>query len=103
MFSMVAIRWMYLQGSNGEADVENRLGDTVQEAGVGWTENSLETYTLPYVTQQEGISCVTRGAQPISVWQPKGVGDGNGVQKGGNRCIPVTDSCWCMAETNTIL
>ena len=25
------------------------------------------------------------------------------VQEGGEICIPETDSCWCMAETNTIL
>ena len=31
-----------------------------------------------------------------------GVGDGRGVQEGGGICIPMDDSCWCMAET-TIL
>ena len=25
------------------------------------------------------------------------------VQEGGDTCIPVTDPCWCMAETNSIL
>lgn len=30
-------------------------------------ENSLETYTLLYVKQQEGISCVTLGAQPVAL------------------------------------
>ena len=25
------------------------------------------------------------------------------VQDGGNKCIPVTDSCWCVAKTNTML
>ena len=25
------------------------------------------------------------------------------VQEGGNICVPIADSCWCMAETNTIL
>ena len=32
-----------------------------------------------------------------------GVGDGREVQKGGDMWIAVTDSCWCMAETSTIL
>ena len=32
-----------------------------------------------------------------------GVGDGRKVWEGGDTCIPVVDSCWCMAETNTIL
>ena len=28
---------------------------------------------------------------------------GEGVQEGQDICIPVADSCWCMAEANTIL
>jgi len=39
-----------------------------------------------------------------------GEGHGNPLQpgespwtEGGNICIPITDSCWCMAETSTIL
>ena len=31
-----------------------------------------------------------------------GVG-GREVQEGRDICIPVADSCWCMAETSTIL
>ena len=31
------------------------------------------------------------------------VGGGREVQERGDICIPVADSCWCMAETNTIL
>ena len=42
--------WIYLQGSNGDADIENRFVDTAGdgEGGTNW-ENSMETYTLPYV------------------------------------------------------
>ena len=32
-----------------------------------------------------------------------GVGGGREIQEGGDVCIPMTDSCCCMAETNTIL
>ena len=32
-----------------------------------------------------------------------GTEDGREAQDGGGICIPVTDSCWCMTETNTIL
>ena len=35
MFSTVAVQSTDLQGSYGEADVESRHGDTVQEGGVG--------------------------------------------------------------------
>ena len=31
------------------------------------------------------------------------VGGGRGVQEGGDICIPVADSCWCVAKTITIL
>ena len=31
-----------------------------------------------------------------------GVGGGREVQERGDICIPVADSCGCMAETNTI-
>ena len=42
--------WTYLQGSNGDADTENRLVGTVEEgeSGTDW-ESSMETYSLPYV------------------------------------------------------
>ena len=42
--------WTYLQGNNGDADIDNRLVDTVgeEERETNW-ESSTETYTLPYV------------------------------------------------------
>lgn len=67
MFSMVAVRPTHLQGGNGEADVEGRPGDSAGRRGGMNGENILETYTLPYVKQQEGISCVTLGAQPMAL------------------------------------
>ena len=38
--------WTYLQGSNGDADTENRLADTVMEekGGMDW-ERNIKTYT----------------------------------------------------------
>ena len=39
-----------MQGSNEEADTENRLVDTVEEGEDGMTKKStMEIYTLPYV------------------------------------------------------
>ena len=32
-----------------------------------------------------------------------GVGDEREVQEGGDTYVPVADSCWCMAEANTML
>ena len=31
-----------------------------------------------------------------------GEGDGREVQKGGDICIPIADSCWNLIENNTI-
>ena len=47
-----------------------------------------------------------QGAQPGALWQSRGVGWGGGgseVQNGADICIPMADSCWCMAESNTTL
>ena len=42
--------WTNLQGSNGDADIENRLVDTVEEKeGETNGESGIETYTLPHV------------------------------------------------------
>ena len=37
----------------------------------------------------------------LEAWN--GVGDGREVQETGDIGIPMADSCWCLAETNTIL
>ena len=47
--------WTYLQGSNGDIDIEDRLTDPSWGAGgeekqrVGWTERVAWKHTLPYV------------------------------------------------------
>ena len=58
-----------------------------------------------------GICCATQAAQPrelnpvlsdnLEGWD--GMGDGEEAQEGRDTCIPVTDSCRCVAETSTIL
>ena len=53
-----------------------------------------------------GVCCMTQGTQTILLWQPKGwdaVGGEREAQEGEDICIPMADSCWCMAEINTIL
>ena len=53
-----------------------------------------------------GVCCITQGAQPGALGQPRRVGwDGSGKEfhERGNICIPMADSCWCIAETNTTL
>ena len=53
-----------------------------------------------------GICCMTQGTQIGALNQPWGVGwegDGRKVQEGGDICIPMADSCWCLTENNKIL
>ena len=89
-------RWycrIYLQGSNGETDIENRLTDMGEKGG----EGNMETYI---------IICKIGSQREFAVWLRKlkqglcfnlegwdGEGDGREVQKGRDICIPMADSC----------
>ena len=48
---------------------------------------------------------VWQGTQPGALQQPRGVGWGGGrdVQDGGDICVYMADSGWCLAEINKIL
>ena len=46
---------------------------------------------------------MTQGTQPRALGQPRGVGGGRGAQEGRDIHKPTADSCWFLAETNTIL
>ena len=53
-----------------------------------------------------GICCMTQGTQTGALWQPRGLGWGERWEGGSIRrghMWLMTDSCWCMAETNTTL
>ena len=41
-------------------------------------------------------------ADNLEAWNEVGGGERE-IQEGGDVCRSVTDSCWCMAETNTAL
>ena len=56
--------------------------------------------------QSIGICCMTQEfnlvlCDNLEEWD--GVEDGREAQEGGDICIPMADSCECMAETNTII
>ena len=77
------------------------------EDGTNW-ESSIETYTLPYVKldSQWKFTVWHRSSNlelynNLEAWD--GVGGGKEVHKGGDICIAMADSRWCMAESNTIL
>ena len=97
--------WIYLQGSNGETDWENRLLDVGQgeEGEDMYAESNVETYIT---------ICKTDSQWESAMWLrelKQGLGSnlegwaGGEVQQGGNMCMPMADSCWYLAENNKIL
>ena len=72
-------------------------------------KSSTETYTLSYAKQTTSGNLLyilgrsnTVLCDNLEGWDEEG-GGREDVQKGKDICIPMADSCWCMAETNTIL
>ena len=70
-------------------------------------ENGIETCILPYVKQitspgsmyETGCSGLVHWDDPER-WDGEG---GGGVFRMGDTCIPMADSCQCIAKTTTIL
>ena len=92
---------MYLQGSNGDADTENRLVDTVGEGkGVTNKEISTEIYTLPYVKQIAGAGgnlLYDKRSSNLVLCDYLEGWDGEGGERGSIRSrhmyIPIANSC----------
>ena len=89
---------IYLQGSNGETDIENRLMDVGRgEERVRCMERVTRKLTLPYVKHSEWEFAVwlrkLKQGLCINLEGWDGAGDGREVQKGGDICIPTADSC----------
>ena len=100
-----------MQGSNGDIDTENRLTDSAEgvgEEGEGgmYGESNMEDYiTICKIDSQLESAVWLRELKPglcINLEGWDGKGDGREVQEGGDMCIPLADSCRCLAE-NTIL
>ena len=100
--------WKYLQGSNGDTDIENRLmGKWAGRKRWMYGDSNMETYIT---------ICKIDSKWEFSVWLWKlklglcnnlvgwdGQGDGRELQEGGDIGIPMADSCRYLAETNIIL
>ena len=57
-----------MQGSIGDAAIENRLVDTVGKGREGRMEKAAWKHTLPYGKQVDsGICCMTQGTQTRTV------------------------------------
>ena len=79
------VQRIYLQGSNGEADIENRLTD------MGRREERVRC--MKRVTWPTGICCMAKKTQTWALQQPRGEGDGREVQEGGEIPIAIANLC----------
>ena len=64
------------------------------------------TLTLLCVKQLVGSCCIAQGTQLGALWWPREMGWEDGrreAQQGGDICILMADSHYCIAETNTTL
>ena len=99
---------IYLQGSNGETDIENTYGHG-ERGGEGemYGKSNMETYiTICKIDSQWEFAVWLRKHKQrlcINLEQWDGEGDGREVQKGGDICIHMADPCWSLTENNKIL
>ena len=82
--------------------LEERVGE-----GKMYGKSSKETYITIYKinSQQEFALGLRKLKQGLCINLEGWAGDGDGkeVQKGGDICIPMADSCWSLTENNKIL
>ena len=86
----------YLQGRNGETDIENRLMDMGRgEERVRCMERITWKLTYKIDSQWEFAIWLRKLEQGFCInlewWD--GEGDESVVEKGGDTCIPMADSC----------
>ena len=76
------------------------------EGGMIW-ENGIETCILSYVKRIASPGSMHEtGCSGLVHWDDPEGWDGEGGGRGfrmGNTCVPMVDSCQCMAKTTTIL
>ena len=97
-----------MQGSNGETNIENRLMNMGRgEERVRCMDRVTWKLTSPYVNIANGnlLLCLRKLKQGLCInlegWDAEG--DGREVQKGGDICIPMANSCCSLTENNKIL
>ena len=87
-----------------DADIENRLLDTVEEREGGMIgESSIVTHKLPYVKWIVSDNLLSHTGNPkLTLCDNLNGWDGEAIEReikeGGDIYIPVADSCWCIAE-----
>ena len=98
--------WTYLQSSNGDTDIENRLVDPA-DVGGGWRgweygERNMETHIpMCKIDSQWKFAIWLKELKPglsnnLDGWG--GEWGGKHAQGGGNIGKPMAHSCWCLVE-----
>lgn len=65
----------------------------------------MDKYSLPAgkIDSQWKATVWTQSLSPVASESLEGLGGGREVPEGEDMCVLATDSCYCMAEVNTIL
>ena len=85
----------FLQGSNGETDIEDRLKDVGREEGETCVKSNMETYVTICKIDRQWKFAVWLGklkqglCTNLEGWH--GEGEGREFQKGGEICKPTAD------------
>ena len=96
----------FLQGSKGDTDINNRFWSRWERKMVVWFQRVALKHTLLYV-DSEWEFAIDAGnpklvlSDNLEAWDS--MGDGREASEGGDLCIPMANSCWCMTETSTTL
>ena len=96
-----------MRDTETDTDIKNRLLDSVGEGEGGMIcEGSIEMCILSYVKWIAGQGLMHEtGCSGMVHWGDPGAWDGEGGGEFwmGNTCVPMADSCQCMAKASTIL
>ena len=85
---------------------KKKVRKTYWKNKIGWHDLRENHWNL-HITMckiAKGSLMYDKAPRPTALWRPGGIGwVGKWVQEGGNICMTIAYSCWCTAETITIL
>ena len=91
-----------------ETDIKTDFWTQWEKERVGWLER-IALKHIDYHMQSwspVGVWCMVQGTPSwcsVMTWRVGVAREVGGVPQGGGTCMPMANSCWCMAKTITIL
>ena len=106
-FRKMVMTTLYVRQQKRHTDIKNRLLDSVGEGESVMREQNWNMYIIICeIDDQSKFNAWNRAPKAGALGQLRGMG-WEGMWKGGSgwgdTCIPVANSCQCMAKTTTIL